>query len=277
MKYRHFRNLVALVAFAGLGGTCYGCFACWNHGIAEQEARAREERRLRDEASAQVAAEAARQRALQEQQQAAREQAQAADAAARAKDPGAFWLRAANLRPVDRDALQLLGRPVVDKIKDGARGKPWKINVYADDGRRFSRLKIDLDRDEKDDESWTVHEDGRIDRKVASADDGQFDRHDELSLDGWRGDAPPAAPAAAASTSSASSASSASAGPGGLRPVVNDLLQLARSLPVRQGQGRHEGQAVQDQPVLRRRRPLRPRQGRPRPRRQVGRVVDPRP
>jgi hypothetical protein len=232
MKYRHFRNVVALVVFGALGGTCYGCFACWNHEIAAQEAREREERRLRDEAAARAAAAAEKQRLLDEQQQANRAAALAADAAVRAKDPGAFWLRAADLRPVDKDALALLGRPVVDKIKDGARGKPYKVNVYSDDGRRFTRLKIDLDRDEKDDESWTVHEDGRIDRKVSTADDGNFNRHDELTLQGWRPDAPPAPTTTTTPTTPTTTKMTAAAGPGGLRPVDEELLRLARTLPV---------------------------------------------
>src|SRR5439155_1488816 len=60
-----------------------------------------------------------------------------------------------DLRPVDQDALALLARPVGGKMKDATAGKPYKINLYSDDGRRWSRLKVDLDRDDRWDESWT--------------------------------------------------------------------------------------------------------------------------
>jgi hypothetical protein len=76
----------------------------------------------------------------------------------------------ANLRDVDRDALAVLKRPVLDKIKDATRGRSYKINAYSDDGKRWNRLKIDLDRDEEWDESWTIKPDGRIERKLTKAD-----------------------------------------------------------------------------------------------------------
>jgi hypothetical protein len=75
-----------------------------------------------------------------------------------------------NLRDVDRDALAVLQRPVSDKVKDASRGRPYKINAYSDDGRRWTRLKIDLQRDEEWDESWTIKPDGRIERKLTRAD-----------------------------------------------------------------------------------------------------------
>ncbi len=70
------------------------------------------------------------------------------------------------MREIDRAALALLERPVEPKIKDGTRGRPYKINVYSDDGRRWNRLKVDLDRDERWDESWTIKPDGSIERRV---------------------------------------------------------------------------------------------------------------
>jgi len=97
----------------------------------------------------------------------------------------AEWLSASGLRDVDRDALTALQRPVTDKIKDAAKGKAWKINVYADDGQRFNRVKIDLDRDEQDDETWTIFADGHIERKVSSQDNGTFDGASRLETSGW--------------------------------------------------------------------------------------------
>ena len=75
------------------------------------------------------------------------------------------------LRDVDRLMLELLERPVVDKIKDASKGRPFKINLYSDDGQRFNRAKVDLDRDDKWDEKWDFEADGSVTRKVSSADD----------------------------------------------------------------------------------------------------------
>ena len=60
------------------------------------------------------------------------------------------------------------------KIKDAARGKPFKINVYQDEGHATAnRAKLDLDRDEKWDEKWTFDADG-VQRKVAPNDDEDY-------------------------------------------------------------------------------------------------------
>jgi hypothetical protein len=75
------------------------------------------------------------------------------------------------LRAVDRDALALLRRPVAEKVKDATRGRPYKINAYSDDGKRWNRLKIDLDRDEQWDESWSIKPGGRIERKLSRRDE----------------------------------------------------------------------------------------------------------
>lgn len=77
------------------------------------------------------------------------------------------------LRDVDRDLLALLTRPARDKIKDATRGKPYKINLYSDDGSRWSRAKIDLDRDDKWDETISIAGDV-VTRKVSPSDDEQY-------------------------------------------------------------------------------------------------------
>ena len=76
-----------------------------------------------------------------------------------------------------QDGLALLKRPLSgDKLKDATAGKPYKINVYRDSGEAMpNRLKIDLDRDEKWDEKWTV-KDGSIQRDIAPADDERYTR-----------------------------------------------------------------------------------------------------
>lgn len=92
-----------------------------------------------------------------------------------------------SLREVDNLMLELLGRPVVAKIKDASAGRPFKINLYSDDGVRFNRAKVDLDRDDKWDEKWEFGEDS-ITRKVSSADDdATYDQRFELEASGrWR-------------------------------------------------------------------------------------------
>jgi hypothetical protein len=61
--------------------------------------------------------------------------------------------------------LLLNQRATSDKIKDLKRGAGPKINVYDDDkDGRWDRAKVDHERDERWDESWTVKV-GRVERK----------------------------------------------------------------------------------------------------------------
>lgn len=48
--------------------------------------------------------------------------------------------------------MALLSQPVQEKIKDATKEKPYKANLYSDDGARWNHAKVDLDRDDKDDE-----------------------------------------------------------------------------------------------------------------------------
>lgn len=218
MKFRTFRNTIAMVLFLGTGVTCGGCYAWWQSSLAREEFARRndEEIRLRNEAT--LAADMARRAAE------APPPPTATDSIA---TTAGHWLKATGLRDVDKDALAALSQPVVDKIKDAAKGRPWKINVYADDGTRFNRLKIDLDRDEQDDESWTVFADGHIERKASSKDDGKFDGTFRLELGGW-------VDMAVTATAAATTTSTAPSTPNGLRPVDRDLLALRTSLPVQE-------------------------------------------
>ena len=76
-------------------------------------------------------------------------------------------------------------RPVQAKIKDATKGRPFKINIYADDGVRFNRAKVDLDRHDKWDEKWTFDEDGTIEKQVAPADDENYTETWAWGPDGW--------------------------------------------------------------------------------------------
>ncbi len=77
-------------------------------------------------------------------------------------------------RPVDAAVLRALEAPAQEKIKDATGSTPYKVNLYSDDKVRWNRVKIDLDRDEKWDEKWTIAADGSIEREVAPADDEQY-------------------------------------------------------------------------------------------------------
>jgi hypothetical protein len=64
-----------------------------------------------------------------------------------------------------------------DKVKDAFPGESFKVNVYRDDnGPNWTRLKIDLDRDGKDDEKWELKDGQPAKRRVATRDDEQYDR-----------------------------------------------------------------------------------------------------
>jgi hypothetical protein len=80
-------------------------------------------------------------------------------------------------RPVDADVMMWLGKALgQDKRKDVTKGKPYKVNVYqGPDSKIANRAKVDLDRDDKWDEKFTL-KDGTITRQVASNDDEQYDR-----------------------------------------------------------------------------------------------------
>jgi hypothetical protein len=85
-----------------------------------------------------------------------------------------------SLRRVDQLVLELLTKrsnATGDKIKDAFPREPFKVNVYRDGtSPTWTRLKIDLDRDNRDDEKWTLSN-GQMDkRQVSTRDDEQYDR-----------------------------------------------------------------------------------------------------
>jgi hypothetical protein len=89
-------------------------------------------------------------------------------------NPAADAPPAGTERPLDAAVLRALAQPVQEKIKDATGDTPYKVNLYSDDKVRWNRLKIDLDRDEKWDEKWTIAPDGSIEREVSPADDDQY-------------------------------------------------------------------------------------------------------
>ena len=90
------------------------------------------------------------------------------------------------LRREDQMIIDLLNKQSTatsDKIKDAFPKEKFKVNIYRDgSGSTWTRLKLDLDRDEKDDEKWTLSAGQPDKRQVSTRDDGQYDREYR-----WRG------------------------------------------------------------------------------------------
>ncbi len=92
------------------------------------------------------------------------------------------------LREVDREAFSWQGRTLrSEKVHDATKSKdtPYKINVYRDPGHTtVTRLRIDLDRDDRWDEKWTF--DGEaVRRLIAPADDEHYTQTFTWAGNGW--------------------------------------------------------------------------------------------
>ena len=84
----------------------------------------------------------------------------------------------ASFRPMDKAILDRIALNISgDKVKDAFPSQPYKVNLFKDAGESgVNRVKIDLDRDEKWDEKWTISREGgkeQIRRQVSLADDDQ--------------------------------------------------------------------------------------------------------
>jgi type II secretory pathway pseudopilin PulG len=98
----------------------------------------------------------------------------------------------------DALALRPMDSKILAKVKAGISGaklkdpwpQSWKVNLYSDskDGV-VTRLKVDLDRDNKSDEKWTISREGgvlKVKRKVSSGDDDTlYDREYRLRDGKW--------------------------------------------------------------------------------------------
>lgn len=94
------------------------------------------------------------------------------------------------LRPMDKEILERLsGAAAGDKVKDAFPGKPYKVNLYKENGAtKFNRVKIDLDRDDKWDEKWSVDDDAGqevVKRQVAPNDDEKYTDEFRLKAGAW--------------------------------------------------------------------------------------------
>lgn len=94
----------------------------------------------------------------------------------------------AGMRPVDEVVMGLLERKGSDKVKDPYPDKPYKIEVKRT-GPAEVRVKLDLDRDGKWDEKWTVTSGAKgtgVKRHVAPADDESYSETYDLVRGVWK-------------------------------------------------------------------------------------------
>jgi len=98
------------------------------------------------------------------------------------------YAQSVHLRTVDREVLDLIRSPNAntDKIKDALPGRNYKVNLYRDAGfNRWNRVKIDLNRNNRWDEKWTI-KDNVIIRQVSSRDDEVYDQKFVLTGNQWQ-------------------------------------------------------------------------------------------
>ena len=73
-----------------------------------------------------------------------------------------------------------------DRIKEAFPGRAYKVSIYKDAGHaKANRVKIDLDRNGKWDEKWTIEDDGTIKRQVAPRDDEDYTIEYRLRGETW--------------------------------------------------------------------------------------------
>lgn len=94
------------------------------------------------------------------------------------------------LRPMDQAILARVDQGISgDKVKDAFPSQSYKVNLYRDSGQSgVNRLKIDLDRDGKWDEKWTLSGSGaerEVKREVAPADDEKYTETYRLRAGAW--------------------------------------------------------------------------------------------
>ncbi|MDY0060380.1 MAG: hypothetical protein RBU45_11255 [Myxococcota bacterium] len=118
-----------------------------------------------------------------------------------------------------------------EKVKDALSGYPWKVNLYEETGdAQYDRLKIDKNRDDTWDDSWTFKS-GRWEKQGGYAWTGQ----------GWTGPdgQPVPGAAAAAATPAPVAAAAAVAAPAA---AADPLVRAAQELLT----GRASGDKVKD-------------------------------
>lgn len=160
MKYRTFRNLVLLggvTVLAGLGATCVLL--------------------VRSIPSSQTAARASTSAAYNSGGATGGAQVPVGASTGGGVAPAAQY--EGGQRREDQLILNFLARTpaTTNKVQDAFPRERFKVNFYRDDsGPNWTRLKIDTDRDGKDDEKWELQNGQPAKRRVATRDDEQYDR-----------------------------------------------------------------------------------------------------
>lgn len=103
-------------------------------------------------------------------------------------------------REVDGVIFSYLGKPIAsEKLKDVSEGMVFKVNIYKDAGQMVAnRAKVDLDRDEKWDETITWS-DGAVTREHSPNDDENYTERSTWDGAIWVGEGAVVSPSTAAS------------------------------------------------------------------------------
>ncbi len=209
MKFRTFRALVAL----GVVSLAVGGYAAYDHFAPEPAPHVRPGRPVYHEDPVAVPPPEPSEDPVREPSRPS-----SGPTAAASDDPGA-------LRKLDREVLRLVKAGISGgKVKDALQGWREKVNLYRDAGHAgVNRLKIDLDRDEKWDEKWTIEADGAVLRQIAPNDDERYTVELRLVGERWAG----ADERAAVATPSEPAAEAAGGQTQTLRAFDEPILALA--------------------------------------------------
>lgn len=93
-------------------------------------------------------------------------------------NPSTESVIAKGLRSVDLKIASKLALPITeDKIKDAFPTEPYKVNFIREGSdKSWSRIKIDLNRNDKWDEKWDLADGKLLKRQVSSKDDENYDQ-----------------------------------------------------------------------------------------------------
>lgn len=166
MKYRTFRNLITL----GAGSTLAALIAtCYHFGGSTQTTHTQP---VTATAPAPAASNTSLRAAVSDTQ------TQYPPARVSTAPAGAAQPQGAQRRE-DQLILNFLTTrsATTNKVQDAFPGESFKVNFYCDEGSAtWTRIKIDSDRDGKDDEKWDLQDGQPNKRRVATRDDEQYDR-----------------------------------------------------------------------------------------------------
>jgi|GEM_PF-1505289 len=162
MKFRTFRNLTVLagiIVAVGLSGTCVYLTRGGDSQIAESGSSSNTNRVTVTSVPSTVVVPSGR----------APTTAVPATSTTRPK---------AELRREDEMIIDFLNTEpaLTDKVKDAFPYESFKVNIYRDDNSKtWTRVKVDLNRDGKDDEKWDLAAGRPHKRRVSTNDNEQYD------------------------------------------------------------------------------------------------------